>query len=207
MVPCSFDSSLTQVKSPKHRSRRRACPYATVRSRRARATNRPHETTLQILSGALVENRLGHTDGVVRQKWARRSRTLSLGVARTRRVFVSDRGGLQREDVVGRAAELLGLWSMTLRAWISTSTAWICVSPAPGWLSRVRSSRSLIPSRAAGQIVPCIAVAIRRSQSWRGSSVLILIDGYRRIAALRRLGRDTARVECCTCDLAAACSA
>ena len=30
---------------------------------------------------------------------------------------------------------------------------------------------------------------------------LVLIDGYRRVAALRRLGRDTARVEQWTCDL------
>jgi len=60
-------------------------------ARHARATNRPHETALQILSGALVENRLGHTDGVVGPKWARRPRTLSLGVTWTRRVFVSNR--------------------------------------------------------------------------------------------------------------------
>jgi ParB family transcriptional regulator, chromosome partitioning protein len=30
---------------------------------------------------------------------------------------------------------------------------------------------------------------------------LVLIDGYRRVAALRRLGRDTASVEQWTCDL------
>ena len=35
-----------------------------------------------------------------------------------------------------------------------------------------------------------------------GVERLILVDGYRRIAALRRVGRDTARVECWTCDLA-----
>jgi len=33
---------------------------------------------------------------------------------------------------------------------------------------------------------------------------LILIDGYRRVAALRRLGRDTARVEWWPCSLAEA---
>ena len=38
----------------------------------------------------------------------------------------------------------------------------------------------------------------------KGGERLVLIDGYRRIAALRRLGRDTARVECWACDLAAA---
>jgi ParB-like chromosome segregation protein Spo0J len=37
-----------------------------------------------------------------------------------------------------------------------------------------------------------------------GGERLVLIDGYRRIAALRRLGRDTARVECWACDLAEA---
>ena len=40
---------------------------------------------------------------------------------------------------------------------------------------------------------------------WRfpaaGRERLVLIDGYRRIAALRRLGRDTASVEQWTCDL------
>ena len=38
----------------------------------------------------------------------------------------------------------------------------------------------------------------------KGGERLVLIDGYRRIAALRRLGRDTARVECWACVLAAA---
>lgn len=52
-----------------------------------------------------------------------------------------------------------------------------------------------------GQIVPCIAVADPPVQVLEGSERLVLIDGYRRIAALRRLGRDTARVECWACDL------
>jgi len=47
-----------------------------------------------------------------------------------------------------------------------------------------------------GQIIACIAVPDP------GSERLVLVDGYRRIAALRRLGRDTAKVECWTCDLA-----
>ncbi|HKD30124.1 MAG TPA: hypothetical protein VKC66_29940 [Xanthobacteraceae bacterium] len=38
----------------------------------------------------------------------------------------------------------------------------------------------------------------------QGGERLVLIDGYRCIAALRRLGRDTARVECWACDLAEA---
>src|SRR6202795_3918165 len=49
-----------------------------------------------------------------------------------------------------------------------------------------------------GQVVPCIVVAV----SGRGEGEpLVLIDGYRRVAALRRLGRDTASVEQWTCDL------
>jgi ParB-like chromosome segregation protein Spo0J len=47
-----------------------------------------------------------------------------------------------------------------------------------------------------GQVIPCIAVAQPNDQT------LVLIDGYRRIAALKRLGRDTAQVERWACDLA-----
>jgi ParB family transcriptional regulator, chromosome partitioning protein len=54
-----------------------------------------------------------------------------------------------------------------------------------------------------GQIVPCVAVADPPVEVLQGER-LVLIDGYRRIAALRRLGRDTARVECWACDLAEA---
>jgi ParB-like chromosome segregation protein Spo0J len=50
----------------------------------------------------------------------------------------------------------------------------------------------------SGQLIACIAVADADSQR------LILVDGYRRVLALRRLGRDTARVESWTCDLAQA---
>jgi ParB family transcriptional regulator, chromosome partitioning protein len=48
-----------------------------------------------------------------------------------------------------------------------------------------------------GQLVPCVVVR-------PDGSGLVLIDGYRRIAALRRLGRDTVSVECWACDLATA---
>ena len=48
-----------------------------------------------------------------------------------------------------------------------------------------------------GQLVPCIAVA------GEGDAV-ILVDGYRRVAALRQIGRDTAEVECWQTDLAQA---
>ena len=50
----------------------------------------------------------------------------------------------------------------------------------------------------SGQLIACIAVCDA------GSDRLILVDGYRRILALRRLGRDTACVESWTCDLAQA---
>ena len=46
----------------------------------------------------------------------------------------------------------------------------------------------------SGQIVPCIVVG----------DGAVLVDGYRRVAALRRLGRDTALVERWSCDLAEA---
>jgi ParB-like chromosome segregation protein Spo0J len=50
----------------------------------------------------------------------------------------------------------------------------------------------------SGQLIACIAVPEANSNR------LILVDGYRRVRALRRLGRDTARVECWACDLAQA---
>ena len=50
----------------------------------------------------------------------------------------------------------------------------------------------------SGQLIACIAVPVE------GSNRLILVDGYRRILALRRLGRDTACVESWSCDLAQA---
>jgi hypothetical protein len=62
-----------------------------------------------------------------------------------------------------------------------------------------RIARSI---ECGGQIVPCIAVADPPVEVLEGGERLVLIDGYRRIAALRRLGRDTARIECWACDLA-----
>jgi len=50
----------------------------------------------------------------------------------------------------------------------------------------------------SGQLIACSAVVEA------GSERLILVDGYRRILALRRLGRDTAWVEAWACDLAQA---
>lgn len=50
----------------------------------------------------------------------------------------------------------------------------------------------------SGQLIACIAVPDADRER------LILVDGYRRVLALRRLGRDTARVESWACDLAQA---
>jgi ParB family chromosome partitioning protein len=55
-----------------------------------------------------------------------------------------------------------------------------------------------------GQIVPCIVVGWPDSSDAEGAERLVLIDGYRRVAALRRLGRDRASVERWRCDLAEA---
>jgi len=54
---------------------------------------------------------------------------------------------------------------------------------------------------ACGQLVACIAV---REGAGEETAPLVLIDGYRRVAALRRLGRDTARVQCASCTLSEA---
>lgn len=74
---------------------------------------------------------------------------------------------------------------------------------------RFASSRLVEPRAVAriadsiercGQIVPCIVVAVPGAAG-TGGERLVLIDGYRRFAALRRLGRDTAGVERWTCDV------
>jgi ParB/RepB/Spo0J family partition protein len=51
-----------------------------------------------------------------------------------------------------------------------------------------------------GQIVPCVVVAVAGGPGADGER-LVLIDGYRRIAALRRIGRDTASVDRWACDV------
>jgi ParB-like chromosome segregation protein Spo0J len=62
-----------------------------------------------------------------------------------------------------------------------------------------RAVESLARSiESCGQLIPCIAVAED------GNERLVLVDGYRRIEALRRLRRDTACVESWACDLAQA---
>lgn len=65
-----------------------------------------------------------------------------------------------------------------------------------------RAVRRLMQSiDACGQLVACEAVGEAVSEAVSeaisdGDAALVLIDGYRRVAALRRLGRDTARVQC-----------
>ena len=55
---------------------------------------------------------------------------------------------------------------------------------------------------ACGQLVACTVV--RDGDGGDAAAPLVLIDGYRRVAALRRLGRDTARVQCASGTLAQA---
>src|SRR5271168_3020887 len=57
-----------------------------------------------------------------------------------------------------------------------------------------------------GQIEPCVVVADPESRDGQGGGgqALVLIDGYRRVGALRRLGRDTVSVEQWGCDLTSA---
>jgi ParB-like chromosome segregation protein Spo0J len=57
-----------------------------------------------------------------------------------------------------------------------------------------------------GQIEPCVVVAAPESRDGEGggAQALVLIDGYRRVGALRRLGRDTVGVEQWSCDLTTA---
>jgi hypothetical protein len=54
-----------------------------------------------------------------------------------------------------------------------------------------------------GQLVPCVVVNASPAAG-TGGERLMLIDGYRRVAALRRIGRDTVLVECWACDLTSA---
>lgn len=50
---------------------------------------------------------------------------------------------------------------------------------------------------SCGQVVPCIVVpdGDNQDQSW------VLVDGYRRVAALKRLGRDTAEIRVWLCTV------
>lgn len=68
----------------------------------------------------------------------------------------------------------------------------------PGAVQRIAASLE-----RSGQLVPCVVVN-DPPPAEPGEERLVLIDGYRRVAALRRLGRDTVDIECWACDLATA---
>lgn len=76
-------------------------------------------------------------------------------------------------------------------------------------VSDARAVQRLVQSiDACGQLIECIAVGEPRplpeGDDEAAAAPLVLIDGYRRVAALRKLGRDTARVECWSCTVAQA---
>jgi ParB family transcriptional regulator, chromosome partitioning protein len=62
--------------------------------------------------------------------------------------------------------------------------------------------RIAVSLERCGQLVPCVVVNDPRTET--GEERLVLIDGYRRVAALRLLGRDTVSIECWACDLTTA---
>ena len=106
-------------------------------------------------------------------------------------------GGLQREDVIGAA----GLSAASLAGmdtpWLDLDLHRLELRFAGARLVEPRAVERLARSiERGGQIVPCIVVADPAGRGLEGGERLVLIDGYRRVAALRRLGRDTARVEC-----------
>ncbi|MDP1650909.1 MAG: ParB/RepB/Spo0J family partition protein [Rubrivivax sp.] len=76
-------------------------------------------------------------------------------------------------------------------------------------VSDARAVQRLVQSiDACGQLIECIAVGELRplpeGDDKAAAVPLVLIDGYRRVAALRKLGRDTALVECWRCTVAQA---
>jgi len=63
-------------------------------------------------------------------------------------------------------------------------------------IANVPAVRQLADSiRECGQLVPCIAAGSQED------GALVLIDGYRRVSALRRVGADTALVQCWRCSV------
>ena len=75
-------------------------------------------------------------------------------------------------------------------------------------VSHARAVQRLVQSiDACGQLIECIAVGQpqpTQAEDQGAAAPLVLIDGYRRVAALRKLGRDTALVECWSCTVAQA---
>lgn len=63
-------------------------------------------------------------------------------------------------------------------------------------IANVPAVRQLADSiRECGQLVPCIAAGSPED------GALALVDGYRRVSALRRLGADTSLVQCWRCSV------
>lgn len=81
---------------------------------------------------------------------------------------------------------------------------------APTRVSDARAVQRLVHSiDACGQLIECVVVGepqqpLPEGEDKAAGASLVLIDGYRRVAALRKLGRDTARVECWSCTVAEA---
>lgn len=53
-----------------------------------------------------------------------------------------------------------------------------------------------------GQLIPCVAVPALEEQACALRERWVLIDGYRRVSALKRLGRDTTQIQVWRCELA-----
>lgn len=53
-----------------------------------------------------------------------------------------------------------------------------------------------------GQLIPCVAVPAVEARPLPLSERWVLIDGYRRVSALKRLGRDTAQIQVWRCEVA-----
>ena len=78
-------------------------------------------------------------------------------------------------------------------------------------VSDERAVQRLVQSiEECGQLIECIAVGEPQpaegddeaaAAAAAAAAPLVLIDGYRRVAALRKLGRDTVRVECWSCTV------
>lgn len=63
-------------------------------------------------------------------------------------------------------------------------------------IANVSAVRQLTESiQECGQLVPCIAAGAPES------GALVLVDGYRRVSALQRVGADTALVQCWLCPV------
>ena len=108
-----------------------------------------------------------------------------------------------KEDVIGAGGvALLALQAMDIRR-LDLDLHRLDLRFADVRLVEPRAVERIARSiEQGGQVVPCIAVTDPPSKEV--GDRLVLVDGYRRVAALRRLGRDTAHVEYWQCDVAEA---